>query len=90
MIDFVKTMGAAFGVEPKVEMKDWPSTEVYKTFADTSKLQAKVGWTPSTPLDQGLKRFAAWFEDVYMPELQGFSSRKNYQGKGTCRVFEIS
>ena len=36
--------------------------DVPATYADTRALQAAVGFTPSTPLKEGLARFAEWFK----------------------------
>lgn len=65
MDEFVRVMGEVLDKQPVVEMREWPPTEVYKTFADTRKLQAAVGWAPATPLRDGLRRFAAWYVPVH-------------------------
>lgn len=61
--DYVRVMAAAFGVEAHIEPLPWPPTEVYKTYADTSKLQAAVGWAPKTDLQDGMRAFAGWYKD---------------------------
>lgn len=61
MTEFVTTLASALGEEAIVDNLPWPPTEVYKTFADTSSLQKAIGWAPSTPLAEGLKRFAEWY-----------------------------
>ena len=61
MLEFVQTLGDVFGKQPVLDLQDWPATEVYKTFADTSRLKAAVGWAPHTPLAEGLARMAAWY-----------------------------
>lgn len=65
MDDFVRVMGEVLGREPVVEMREWPPTEVYKTYADTRKLQAAVGWSPRTELRDGLARFAEWYVPLH-------------------------
>ena len=62
MTEFVKAMADAFGVEPRVENLPWPPTEVYRTYADTSRLKNDIGWAPSTPLKDGLAKFAEWYK----------------------------
>ncbi|MFZ2587874.1 MAG: GDP-mannose 4,6-dehydratase [Alphaproteobacteria bacterium] len=64
MTDFVRVMGEVVGREPVVDNKPWPPTEVYKTYADTSKLKAAVGWAPSTELKDGLTRLIGWYTGV--------------------------
>jgi UDP-glucuronate 4-epimerase len=61
MDDFVAVMGKVLGKEPVVDLREWPPTEVYKTYASTAKLQAAVGWAPSTSLEAGLSKFVAWY-----------------------------
>ncbi|MCP5405604.1 MAG: GDP-mannose 4,6-dehydratase [Pseudomonadaceae bacterium] len=61
MDEFVQVLGNVLGKQPLVDAKPWPPTEVYKTFADTRKLHAAIGWAPATPLQDGLQRFADWY-----------------------------
>ena len=58
---FVKTLAEVVGEEAKIDIREWPPTEVYKTHADTTRLHAAVGWAPSTPLATGLQRLADWY-----------------------------
>ena len=39
--------------------------DVPVTFADTSALERDFGFKPSTPLHEGLRRFAAWYKEFY-------------------------
>ena len=59
---FVKTMEKVLGEEALIDNIPAPKTEVYKTYADTSKLDAAVGYKPNTPLEEGLAAFAAWYK----------------------------
>jgi nucleoside-diphosphate-sugar epimerase len=34
------------------------------TFADVSKAKAVLDYTPSTPIDDGLARFVAWYRET--------------------------
>lgn len=61
MTDFVATLALALGTEAKVDNLPWPPTEVYRTYADTSRLRAAVGWAPATSLEDGLDAFAGWY-----------------------------
>jgi UDP-glucuronate 4-epimerase len=36
--------------------------DVAKTFADTSRLHAAIGWEPQTTLAEGLARFVQWYD----------------------------
>ena len=46
-------------------MKPMQPGDVKATYADTTALRDAVGFAPSTPLDQGLARFAEWFKEYY-------------------------
>lgn len=39
--------------------------DVPVTFADTSALEADIGFKPNTPLRTGLRKFAEWYADFY-------------------------
>ncbi len=40
--------------------------DVPVTFADTSALEAELGFRPSTPLREGLRKFAEWYKAFYL------------------------
>jgi UDP-glucuronate 4-epimerase len=40
-----------------------PSTDVAETCAATGALSALTGFAPSTPLEEGIPRFASWFRN---------------------------
>ena len=40
--------------------------DVSVTYADTSALERDFGFKPSTPLREGLRKFAGWYKDFYM------------------------
>ena len=39
--------------------------DVPVTYADTKDLEKDVGFKPSTPLREGLRRFAEWYKTYY-------------------------
>jgi nucleoside-diphosphate-sugar epimerase len=55
-------------------------TDVYTTYADISALEALTGYSPSTPIGQGLDRFLDWFNG-YTTEISlnlSFHEKNNY------------
>jgi UDP-glucuronate 4-epimerase len=62
MAQFVRILAKVAGKEPLIDNADWPATEVYKTYADTTRLKKAVGWVPRTKLEDGLKQFNAWYK----------------------------
>lgn len=67
---FVHMLGDVLGKQPVLDLQPRPATEVYKTYADISKLQAAVGWQPDTSLQDGLQKFADWFVPYYKNHLK--------------------
>jgi UDP-glucuronate 4-epimerase len=65
LLDYIAALERAFGQEAKLDMQPMQPGDVQQTYADTAALRAAVGFAPSTPLDTGLARFAAWFKDYY-------------------------
>lgn len=65
LLEYIKTMETALGKEAILDMQDWPATEVYKTYADTTKLNDAVGYKPNTSLQTGLNQFAQWYKDYH-------------------------
>jgi UDP-glucuronate 4-epimerase len=39
--------------------------DVYQTYADVSDLERDFGFKPSTPLEEGLRRFAKWYKGYF-------------------------
>jgi UDP-glucuronate 4-epimerase len=42
-----------------------PPGDVLETRADVSDLRRHVGFAPSTPLEEGIRRFAAWYRGYH-------------------------
>ena len=65
LLDYIAEMESALGRKAKLDMKPMQPGDVKSTYADTSALKEAVGFAPSTPLAEGLRRFAAWFKRYY-------------------------
>ena len=63
--DYIAALERALGKKATVEMRPMQPGDVKATYADTHALQQAVGFVPSTPLADGLARFAAWFRNYY-------------------------
>ena len=55
-----------YDFEAHKELVPMQPGDVPVTFADTSALEADVGFKPKTPLREGLRRFARWYYDFYL------------------------
>ena len=60
LLHFIELLERALGREAIKEFQPMQPGDVVATAADTSALEAWVGFRPSTPLEQGLERFATW------------------------------
>jgi UDP-glucuronate 4-epimerase len=65
LLDYIAELERALGKKARLEMKPMQPGDVKATYADTAALARAVGFAPSTPLAQGLQRFAAWFRQYY-------------------------
>jgi UDP-glucuronate 4-epimerase len=65
LLDYIAALERALGKKAKLEMKPMQPGDVKATYADTRALENAVGFAPSTPLDAGLARFAAWFKSYH-------------------------
>ena len=65
LLDYIAALERALGRQAVKEMKPMQPGDVPATYADTRALQAATGFAPSTPLAEGLARFADWFRRYY-------------------------
>ena len=63
--DFIAEIERATGCRALKIMQPMQAGDVARTFADTSRLKQVTGFAPHTPLDEGIKRFVAWYRDYY-------------------------
>jgi UDP-glucuronate 4-epimerase len=62
LLDYIALLEEALGRKAEKRMLPMQPGDVPATYADTRALQAAVGFVPSTPLAEGLARFAEWFK----------------------------
>ena len=75
LLDFVRilqeelvaaeVLSADYDFEAHKELVPMQPGDVPVTYADTSALERDFGFRPSTPLREGLRRFARWYKDFY-------------------------
>ena len=61
LLEYIAQMEQALGRKATLELLPMQPGDVKSTYADTARLRADTGFAPSTPLAEGLARFAAWF-----------------------------
>jgi UDP-glucuronate 4-epimerase len=65
LMDFIALLERALGAKAKLDLQPMQPGDVRATYADTRALAEAVGFAPSTPLAEGLARFAEWFKRGY-------------------------
>lgn len=68
--DFIDTLEKALGKTAEKRYLPMQPGDVYATEADVDDLEREFGWKPTTTIDRGLARFAAWFT-AYRQRRQG-------------------
>ena len=65
LLDYIAMLERVLGKQAIKELKPIQPGDVRSTYADTRLLAGAVGFSPSTPLEEGLARFAEWFKGYY-------------------------
>jgi UDP-glucuronate 4-epimerase len=65
LMDFIKLIEKATKKQARIKFLDFQLGDVEKSFSDTSKLEKKIGFKPSTSLESGINKFVAWYKDYY-------------------------
>lgn len=62
LMNFIRTMEKALQRKAIMEFMPMQPGDVYTTFADTSRLQNELGYSPSVNLSEGITAFASWYK----------------------------
>ena len=65
LMDYIHALEKAIGVEARKNFMPMQPGDVQATSADTSELEAWVGFRPGTPVEVGVQRFCAWYRQHY-------------------------
>ena len=65
LLHFIKVLEQALGRKAIQDFQPMQPGDVVATAADTSLLEAWVGFKPSTPIELGVDRFARWYRQFY-------------------------
>lgn len=53
------------GVAPDIQGQDTGHAEIDRQWLDATKAERVLGWVPSVPLEEGLKRTIAWYREYF-------------------------
>ena len=65
LLYFIEVMEKAFGREAIKHFQPMQPGDVQSTYSDTNALHSWVGFTPSTSIEYGIKKFVEWYEKFY-------------------------
>ena len=65
LMEFIDILEAALGKKTARNFLPMQDGDVPLTYADTTRLQAAVGFVPATPLADGIGRFVTWYRDYF-------------------------
>ena len=60
---FIKAIETACGREAEKIMLPMQPGDVERTYADTSRLEAAVGYKPQTQIEHGIQQFVDWYKE---------------------------
>ena len=62
---FIQAIEQALGSQAKLNLLPMQPGDVAATVADVADLVRDVGFTPATPIEQGIAHFVSWYRDYY-------------------------
>ena len=65
LMDYIHAFEKALGKKAKLDLLPMQPGDVRATEADTSALEALTGYRPSTSVEEGVRRFVAWYREYY-------------------------
>ncbi len=65
LLDFIGAIEQALGKTAEKRLLPLQDGDVPATYADTALLDDWIGFAPATPVQEGVKRFVAWYREYY-------------------------
>lgn len=65
LMDYIQAIENALGMKARINLLPLQPGDVPDTYADVSTLVQDVGYRPSTSVDEGTRRFVAWYREYY-------------------------
>ncbi len=65
LLHMIHVLEEALGKKAEMRMLPMQPGDVPATWADVEALEKAVGYKPSTPIEEGVKKFVAWYRDYY-------------------------
>src|SRR5258708_2740336 len=68
LMHYIRAIEGALGKKARLDLLPMQAGDVLATEADTGALQDATGFKPATPVEEGIKRFVAWYLDYFAPK----------------------
>jgi UDP-glucuronate 4-epimerase len=65
LMRYIRAIESALGRKAKLELLPLQAGDILATQADTRDLEALTGFRPHTAVEEGVKRFVAWYREYY-------------------------
>jgi UDP-glucuronate 4-epimerase len=65
LLEFIATLERVLDKPAQIELLPMQPGDVVATYADTEALRRDAGFAPSTPLEDGMRRFVDWFRHYH-------------------------
>jgi UDP-glucuronate 4-epimerase len=65
LMDFIEAIENSLGIKAKKNLLPMQPGDVPSTWADVSDLTQNLDYTPGTSVNEGIKKFIAWYRDFY-------------------------
>jgi UDP-glucuronate 4-epimerase len=65
LMTYIRAIESALGMKAKLDLLPMQAGDVEATEADTTALSAATGFKPDTPVEEGIRRFVAWYREYY-------------------------
>jgi len=65
LLSFIEVLEDCLGKKAEKNLLPLQAGDVPATYADVDDLMRDVGFQPSTPIEEGIRRFVAWYREYY-------------------------
>ena len=65
LMDYIHAVEKALGKKAKLNMMPMQAGDVPSSYADVSKLESDLGYSPKTTVQEGVRRFVQWYREYY-------------------------
>ncbi len=69
LLDFIETLENILGKKAEKDLQDLQPGDVVATYADIDDLKQQVGFAPTTPIEEGVRRFVDWYREYYKKDI---------------------